>query len=89
MGPAVTTITTQSITLGTGRFGHPDQNRALSLREAALIQTFPRGYRFADGKAGMRSGEIARHIGNAVPVALGKAIALSIKRHLVEHDGEV
>ena len=83
------TITTQAITWGTGRFGHPDQDRALSLREAALIQTFPRGYRFADGKNGMRSGEIARHIGNAVPVALGKAIAMSIKRHMVEHDGGV
>ena len=83
------TITTQAITWGTGRFGHPEQDRALSLREAALIQTFPRGYRFADGRSGMRSGVIARHIGNAVPVALGRAIAMSIKRHLVDHDGRV
>ena len=83
------TITTQATTWGTGRFGHPEQDRALSLREAALIQTFPRGYRFTDGKSGVHNGSTARHIGNAVPVALGKAIALSIKRHLVEHDGRV
>ena len=84
------TITTQAITWGTGRFGHPEQDRALSLREAALIQTFPRGYKFAaGGGASVRIDAVARHIGNAVPVALGRAIALSIRRHLVEHDGGV
>ena len=83
------TITTQAIALGSGRFGHPDQDRALSLREAALIQTFPRGYKFAARKADVRMTTVARHIGNAVPVALGKAIAMSIRRHLVEHDGRV
>ena len=83
------TITTQAIALGSGRFGHPDQDRALSLREAALIQTFPRGYKFAARKADVRMATVARHIGNAVPVELGKAIALSIRRHLVEHDGRV
>lgn len=83
------TITTQAIALGSGRFGHPEQDRALSLREAALIQTFPRGYKFVSGKADVRMETVARHIGNAVPVALGKAIALSIRRHLVDHDGRV
>ena len=82
------TITTQAVALGSGRFGHPEQDRALSLREAALIQTFPRGYRFAK-RSGVRIDTIARHIGNAVPVALGRAIGLSVKRHLAEHDGRV
>ena len=35
------TITTQFYNFGTGRFGHPKQDRALSLREGALLQTFP------------------------------------------------
>ena len=83
------TITTQAIALGSGRFGHPEQNRALSLREAALIQTFPRGYKFVEKKSDIRMDTVARHIGNAVPVALGKAIALSIKRHVVKHDGRI
>ncbi|MEK7856307.1 MAG: DNA cytosine methyltransferase, partial [Acidobacteriota bacterium] len=41
------TITTQAYGFGNGRFGHPEQNRALSLREAALLQTFPESYQFA------------------------------------------
>ena len=40
------TITTQFIGYGTGRFGHPEQDRALTLREGAMLQTFPRGYSF-------------------------------------------
>lgn len=40
------TITTQFYNFGTGRFGHPEQNRALTLREAALLQTFPKGTNF-------------------------------------------
>ncbi len=78
------TITTQCTTLGTGRFGHPSQNRAISLREAAILQSFPGYYSFApDGDVGIR--RTARHIGNAVPVALGRAIGKSIKNHLRQH----
>jgi len=40
------TITTQFHTYGTGRFGHPEQDRALTIREGALIQTFPLSYKF-------------------------------------------
>src|SRR5262249_22546065 len=40
------TITTQFFGFGNGRFGHPDQERRLSLREGALLQSFPRGYKF-------------------------------------------
>jgi len=78
------TITTQCTTLGTGRFGHPSQNRAISLREAALLQSFPRDYKFAeDGQISMR--HLAKHIGNAVPVLLGCAIGRSIKKNIREH----
>ena len=42
------TITTQFYNYGTGRYGHPEQDRALSLREGALLQTFPEDYDFID-----------------------------------------
>lgn len=79
------TMTTQFFGFGNGRFGHPDQDRAISLREGALIQTFPPHYAFVpDGqKIEMRS--IGRLIGNAVPVDLGRAIARTIRRHLAEY----
>jgi DNA (cytosine-5)-methyltransferase 1 len=78
------TITTQCFGLGNGRFGHPKQNRAISLREAALLQTFPPEYRFIAPGEKVTFKNIGRHIGNAVPPALGRAIALSILRHLAE-----
>jgi DNA (cytosine-5)-methyltransferase 1 len=76
------TITTQCTGLGNGRFGHPEQNRAISLREAALIQTFPKKYKFVKSKSEFCVDRTARHIGNAVPVKLGQVIAKSIKKHL-------
>lgn len=64
------TITTRFISLSNGRFGHPEENRAISLREGASLQTFPKDYRFfADNLNGL-----ARQIGNAVPPALAKSI---------------
>jgi DNA (cytosine-5)-methyltransferase 1 len=50
------TITTQFYGFGNGRFGHPEQNRALSLREGALLQGFPRGYEF------IAPGEVVRRV---------------------------
>lgn len=77
------TMTTNCQTLGTGRFGHPTQNRGISLREAARFQTFPDKYCFQkNGK--VNASVVARQIGNAVPVRLAQAIALSIKAHLAE-----
>jgi DNA (cytosine-5)-methyltransferase 1 len=76
-------ITTQFVGVGNGRFTHPEQHRALSLREAALLQTFPRSYDLADPackKISMQ--QIARQLGNAVPVRLGQVVARSIRRHL-------
>lgn len=75
------TITTQFFGYGNGRFGHPDQDRALSLREGALLQTFPKKYQFVPNeKYSFQS--IGRIIGNAVPVRLGEIIAISIINHL-------
>jgi DNA (cytosine-5)-methyltransferase 1 len=76
------TITTQCFGLGNGRFGHPEQDRAISLREAALLQTFPSDYAFVPPAAQVIYKHVGRHIGNAVPVALGAAIARSIIQHL-------
>lgn len=82
------TMTTQCHGLGNGRFGHPEQHRAISLREAALLQTFPKRYRFVDPEDDFFIGIVARHIGNAVPVRLGRIIARTIKRHLQVQYGE-
>lgn len=73
------TITTQFFNYGSGRFGHPTQDRALSLREGALLQTFPEDYDFGEVKS---MTTVARHIGNAVPPVLGEVIGKTIKKHL-------
>lgn len=77
------TMTTHCTTLGAGRYGHPEQDRAISLREAALLQSFPEYYEFEEPEK-ISMVKTARHIGNAVPVGLGRAIAKSIKTHLKE-----
>ena len=76
------TITGQFYRYGTGRFGHPTQDRALSLREGALIQSFPDDYQFTtpDSKIYMRA--IGTHIGNAVPVRLGEHIGKAILNYI-------
>lgn len=76
------TITTQFYAYGTGRHGHPEQDRGLSLREGALLQTFPPEYDFIDPNSPFCFRDIARHIGNAVPVRLGEVIGESIRNHL-------
>ncbi|MCY4018125.1 MAG: DNA cytosine methyltransferase [Chloroflexi bacterium] len=81
------TITTQAFSFGTGRFGHPVQHRALSLREMALLQSFPDYYKFVDGNEQDYSFErIGKMIGNAVPVLLASHIAVTIERHLNQHE---
>ncbi len=78
------TITTQCYGFGNGRFGHPEQDRAISLREATILQSFPRSYKFIPPDDPINFSVIGRLIGNAVPVELGKAIAKSIMFHLGE-----
>ncbi|MEW8495551.1 MAG: DNA cytosine methyltransferase [Candidatus Thiodiazotropha taylori] len=79
------TITTQCFGYGNGRFGHPDQDRAISLREAAMLQGFPRDYSFAPVDENISFAKVGRLIGNAVPVTLGKVIGELIKDHIAEY----
>ncbi|MBX2950630.1 MAG: DNA cytosine methyltransferase [Crocinitomicaceae bacterium] len=73
------TITTKFCSISNGRFAHPEENRGLSLREGAVLQSFPKNYIFK----GTNIANIARMIGNAVPpkyaTAVGRAI---IQNHL-------
>ncbi len=79
------TITTQFYGFGNGRFGHPEQDRALSLREGAMLQTFPETYTFVASDQPVHIKTIGRLIGNAVPVDLARVIARSIIKHVENH----
>lgn len=72
------TITSGCTSLSKGRFGHPEELRTISVREAALLQTFPRNYMF-DTDSLDRACEI---IGNALPCHFAEAIALQVTRTL-------
>jgi DNA (cytosine-5)-methyltransferase 1 len=74
------TITTQFFSYGSGRFGHPEQDRAISIREGALLQTFPLSYDFGD----LPASKLGKQIGNAVPPRLGYVIGRAIKKHIVK-----
>ena len=74
-----TGLTTRCISYSNGRFGHPEQDRAISIREAACLQTFPLDFRFEGSLSSM-----ARQIGNAVPVRLATIIGRQINKHLKE-----
>ncbi|EFC90413.1 DNA-cytosine methyltransferase [Dethiosulfovibrio peptidovorans DSM 11002] len=78
------TMTTLCFGYGNGRFGHPDQDRAISLREAAIFQTFPEDYSFVPPGRPYYFKVLGRLIGNAVPVDLGRLVAKSIAKHLEE-----
>ncbi|GHV65455.1 cytosine-specific methyltransferase [Bacteroidia bacterium] len=68
------TITTRFISISNGRFGHPEEDRAISLREGATLQTFPKNYVFKTNSIGAA----AKMIGNAVPPEYAKRVGLSI-----------
>lgn len=82
------TITTQFYNFGTGRFGHPTQDRPLTIREGALLQTFPANYKFLDKDTEFSIKRLGIHIGNAVPVDLGFVIGKSIQKHLRDYHGK-
>lgn len=69
------TITTRFNSFSNGRFGHPEEDRAISIREGATLQTFPRKFVFH----GTNLNTLARHIGNAVPPALAVRIGQHLK----------
>ncbi|MDP1711548.1 MAG: DNA cytosine methyltransferase [Candidatus Nanopelagicaceae bacterium] len=68
------TITTRFYSISNGRFAHPNEDRPISLREGATLQTFPKSYKFI----GSSFSSIARMIGNAVPPLYAKKIGLAI-----------
>lgn len=68
------TITTRFNSLSNGRFGHPEEDRAISIREGATLQTFPKNYRFF----GSSLTSLARQIGNAVPPELARRIGIHL-----------
>jgi DNA (cytosine-5)-methyltransferase 1 len=76
------TLTTLCTGYGNGRYGHPVQDRAISLREAAIIQSFPESYEFIEPDKKVVHSSIETQIGNAVPVLLARTIAKSIKKHV-------
>jgi len=66
-------ITTRCLSYSNGRFGHPSENRAISLREAACLQTFPRSFRFYGSLLSR-----GRQVGNAVPPLMARAVGMAI-----------
>lgn len=74
-------LTTKCTSISNGRFGHPFQNRPISVREAACLQTFPRDFVF---EGGIKSA--TKQIGNAVPVLLAQRIGEAFIHHLGVHD---
>lgn len=77
------TITARFDSFTRGMFGHPEQDRSITLLEGALLQGFPIDMRFEGSKV-----EVARQIGNAVPVNLAQALGVAIREYLKQHPYE-
>lgn len=75
------TITTQFYGFGNGRFGHPEQDRALTLREGAILQSFPADFKFLEPGSRLSFREVGRLIGNAVPPELARSVGQAITSH--------
>jgi DNA (cytosine-5)-methyltransferase 1 len=73
-------LTTKCTSISNGRFGHPTQDRPISVREAASLQTFPEDFIF---EGGIKSA--TRQVGNAVPVLLAQRLGEAFLRHLEAH----
>lgn len=76
------TITARFDSFTRGKFGHPEQVRSISLYEGALLQTFPKDYKFKGNKV-----DIARQIGNAIPPELAETLGRAVLKGLIAHDG--
>lgn len=75
------TITTKFTSISNGRFAHPEENRGMSIREGATLQTFPKNYIFPDQKLSVS----ARIIGNAVPPLFARKLAEEIIKVHTKH----
>lgn len=71
------TITTKFFSISNGRFAHPEEDRPISLREGATLQTFPKNFKFIASSISV----VARMIGNAVPPLYAKQIGLTIVKN--------
>ncbi len=78
------TITSGCFNPSKGRFLHPEQDRAITMREAALLQSFPRGYKF-DLSVGKEA--LASMIGNALPPEFVRRHALQVHAAFKQHTG--
>lgn len=67
------TLTCRCLTISNGRFGHPEQNRGISVREAAILQGFPLDYVFPESL-----GDAQKCIGNAVPPTMAEIISRAL-----------
>jgi len=80
------TMTTLCTGIGNGRFGHPTQNRSITLREAALFQSFPEHYEFwPSTKKRVNVKAVGRMVGNAVPPLLAQALGKQLIQHVQAH----
>lgn len=79
-----TTITGGCLNPSKGRFLHPEQDRVLTPREAALLQSFPKNYKFP---LDIPKADLALLIGNALPPRFSYYQSLNIKNHLVTYLG--
>ncbi len=75
------TITHYARNPASGRYSHPEQDRGLTAREAALLQSFPNGFVFMG-----KSDDIYRQIGEAVPPFLSAAIATNVLIELISRE---
>lgn len=87
-GPSPT-ITTLAYNFGAGRFGHPEQDRPITLREAAILQSFPQDYEFVAPDQPVQFAPLGRLIGNAVPPKLAEAVGDAIVAHVRDTVGPV
>lgn len=78
------TITGGCLNPSKGRFLHPEYNRTITAREAALLQTFPKSYKFPTD---ITKTDLALLIGNALPPKFSLVQSNNIKQHLMEHLG--
>jgi DNA (cytosine-5)-methyltransferase 1 len=78
---AAPVLTTKCTSISNGRYGHPDQDRPISVREAASLQTFAENFVFTG-----RIKSATRQVGNAVPVLLAQAMGDAILRHVASYE---
>lgn len=74
------TITGGCTTFSKGRFGHPEKDRTISVREAALLQTFPEDYKFVTPYME----KVCNIIGNALPCDFAEAVSRQCRIALEE-----